>query len=107
MGMTYLHLHLHLPRMLHILLLLLGTLLLIGGKHAILLLHLHVLLLLLLPRHALHPCMLTNMWSHSIQIIMAAQRSVNQSFSSMALTAGQHILRCTSFTQLTCQQCSS
>ena len=50
--MTYLHLHL--PRMLHILLLLLGR------KHAILLLHLHVLLLLL-PRHALHPCMLTNM----------------------------------------------
>ena len=55
--MTYLHLHL--PRMLHILLLVLGTLLLIGRKHAILLLHLHVLLLL--PRHALHPCMLTNL----------------------------------------------
>lgn len=43
-----------------LLLLPLGTLLLIGRKHAILLLHLHVLLLLL-PRHTLHPCMLTNM----------------------------------------------
>ena len=54
--MTYLHLHL--PRMLHVLLMLLGSMLLVGRKHAILLLHLHVLLLL--PRHALHPCKVTD-----------------------------------------------
>ena len=61
--MTYLHLHL--PRMLHILLLLSSALLLIGRKHAILLLHLHVLLLL--PRHALHPCVVTHTCLDSIQ----------------------------------------
>ena len=47
-------LHLHLPRMLHVvLLLLLAILLLIHGRHAILLLHLHVLLLHL-PGRSLH-----------------------------------------------------
>lgn len=49
-------LHLHLPRMLHVvLLLLLAILLLIHGRHAILLLHLHLHVLLLhLPGRSLH-----------------------------------------------------
>ena len=59
--------------------------------HAILLLHLHVLLLLL-PRHTLHPC--TAFDKHvitSVQDTDHSKGSVIRAVESMGLTTGQHI----------------